>query len=223
MPLSRRAFMTACSSALVSGCVKNPVLENAYTTFRSAFFDDDTQPISRENSKKIPYSSMTVKIGKAPRALLILAYIDPDGTQHWYSGDRVALILKTGRLVQTVGLPDNLRSQRTEGGDPLADSPHKISTPVISERIMEIESGGQRRYLPIRAALHNRGRVKLRILEIDFETVLLEEVNTYETGNWSFTNRFWADAYDGFIWKSEQVISRRLPPLNIEIIKPPAA
>ncbi len=222
MPLSRRAFMTACSSALVSGCVKNPVLENAYTTLRSTFVDDDTQPISREISKKIPYSSMTVKVGKAPRALLILAYIDPDGSQHWYSGDRVALILKAGRLMKTVGLPDNLRGQRIEGGDPLASSPHKITAPVISERIAEIESNGQRRYLPIRAVLHNRGAVRIRILEIDFETVLLEEINTYQIGNWSFINRFWVDAYDGFVWKSEQTISRRLPPLSMEIIKPPA-
>ena len=61
----------------------------------------------------------------------------------------------------------------------------------------------------------------LRIVEIDFDTILVRENCQAKTVNWEFENLYWVDPADGFVWKSRQVIARGFPPVQFEILKPP--
>ena len=65
-------------------------------------------------------------------------------------------------------------------------------------------------------------RQKIVILDLDFDTILIREKSSARAVNWKFENLYWVDIYDGFVWKSRQHFVRGLPPMEIEVLKPPA-
>jgi hypothetical protein len=66
------------------------------------------------------------------------------------------------------------------------------------------------------------GPRKVRIVELDFDTILVRERNVARTLKWRFENLYWVDPGDGFVWKSRQVIARGFAPVQFEILKPAA-
>ena len=105
---SRRQFSAAAISILTAGCYQNPVIENAGSAIKFVVAGADDPPLIRKNIAALPYATITAKIGRAPRTLLVLAYVDGFDL-HWHSGDKAAIVTRHGRVVKTVGLPENLR------------------------------------------------------------------------------------------------------------------
>ena len=221
--LSRRETLAAALGLLAAGCadsLKIPVLANFPDAMRFAVLGQPDIPLKRDDVTKLPYASITAKIGKGPRSLLVLGRYDGDDL-HYLSADRVAVVTRKGRLVKTAGLPQNLKNTQTSVGDPVAGRLHELTESARFVRTVDIDPGSYYG-MPIVSVFEPLGPVTLTILEIEFDTVLVRERNTAKTMRWSYDNYYWVDAYDGFVWKSVQHIVRAFPPIEIEVLKPAA-
>jgi len=176
--------------------------------------------ITREIVDKIPYASISAKVGKGPRSLLILGRYEGEDL-HWLSADNATVVTRAGRVIKTSGFPENVKATDYLGTDPVSQDLHKLSKPRGFSRSIDIDKGNlyglvlDSRFIP-------RGQVEITIAELDLKTVLVEEINTARTIDWKFSNYYWVDAFDGFIWKSVQHIVRSFPPIEIEVLKPAA-
>ena len=218
---TRRSFMLAGGSLLLGGCANSPAISNALDVAKVQVFGHPDLPLRRSTIAKLPYASMTARVGKGPQALLLLARSDGE-EQHWISGlDRSVLALRGGRVVRTFGFPENLKNTRADEIDPVDRLLHKLTGPVRHTRYIDLDRGPHFD-LVMDSVFESLGPQKVRILELDFDTILVREKNSARTLNWRFENYYWVDPSDGFVWKSRQVIARSFPPVHFEILKPPA-
>lgn len=218
--ITRRHILATGAALLAAGCFDNPVLENATAAFKFAAFGADAPPLRRAEVAKLPYASMTAKVGKGPVTLLILAYAERDD-RHWFAGGGQAVVTRHGRVVKTVGLPRNLRQTIAHGMDPLAGPTHQVPSGTRFRREIDYQAE-QRFVLPIESTFERIGPRKITILEIEFETVLVRERNRAPLIDWAFENLYWVDAFDGYVWKSRQHISPDFAAIETEVLKPPA-
>ena len=223
--LARRSLLCATTSLLLAGCLTSPIVSNAFNVAKAQVFGHPDLPLRRRTIAKLPYASMTARVGSGPQALLLLAR-SQGREQHWVSGlDRSVLALSGGRVVRTFGFPENLKNTRAEGPDPVAGGLHKIGQTEQPQmrhtRYIDIDRGTHYG-LVIDSTFHHLGARKIRIVELDFDTILVREQNSARTLNWKFENLYWVDPADGFVWKSKQFIARSFPPVQFEILKPPA-
>ena len=130
-----------------------------------------------------------------------------------------SLVLRGGRLVKTAGLGDDLLFTRALGGDPVDGQLHREGVPPKFSRIVD---AGDSHGLIVDSEFEIIGGEKIMIVEIELRTVLVRERNVARTNNWDFDNYYWIDPGDGFVWKSEQVFARNVPPVRYEILKPAA-
>ena len=206
---------------MLSGCGNNaPAFSQAAETIRNLVLGVPETPIPRATVAKLPYASITAKLGDLPRGLMVLGKKDGD-QQLWVSSNRVALVLRRGRVVRSIGFPQDLRNSRLLTGDPLANAPQRLERQVNYVRELDLANPDYYELL-VDASLEPIKAEKITILEIEFDTILLRERNRARTLSWQFENRYWVDPGDGFVWKSVQHIGRDLPPLQIEVAKPAA-
>ena len=214
-------LLTAIATGL-TGCIQSPVVSNAFKVARSEIFGYPDLPISRSEISAIPQATMSARIGRGPQALLILGQVQ-GREQHWISGiDRSVLVLRGGRVVRTYGFPENLRGTVDLLDDPVNRLLHKLTAPV--SHVREVELAGDhdgRSNLTVESVFEPQGARKITIREIEFDTMLIREVNDARSVQWTYENYYWVDPGDGFVWKSQQYIARSFPAVNFEILKPP--
>lgn len=217
---SRRRVLGAGAALVLAGCGDAPVYSSIGDMVRLATVGLPDQPIERSAVAKLPYATISAKIGKGPRGLMALAQISADELR-WLSSDRISLVTEGGRLVKTAGLPENLRDTQLLGPDPVNKTLHRLAQPVAFDRAVDFDTS--RRFgVPIHSRFDSLGAKKITIVEIEFDTVLVRETNVAKTVNWTFENYYWVDAIDGFVWKSIQHIWRDFPPVDMEVLKPAA-
>jgi hypothetical protein len=216
--MSRRAFFTMISAGAMSGCADSPVLVNAYDALKFLALGLEGEEISRENINKIPYASISAKIGKGPRSMLVLGR--KSGSElHWFSSDNAVIVTANGRIIKTAGFPENITNTVFGNPDPVNRQFHKKNFPEYSHRSIDIDTD-QQFGIPVLSRYKVLGQREISISKIIIKTVLVQEYNISKTVNWNFINYYWVDIYDGFIWKSRQHISRSFSPIDIEILKP---
>jgi hypothetical protein len=209
------------SCLLLDGCITSPIIGNAFDVAKAQVFGHPDLPLRRSTIAKLPYASMTARVGEGPQALLLLARSQGD-EQHWISGlDRSVLALRGGRVVKTFGFPENLKDTRSDSIDPVDRLLHKLTQPVRHTRYLDLDVGPHYG-LVVDSVFESLGPRKVRIVELDFDTILVREQNVARTLNWRFENLYWVDPVDGFVWKSRQSIARGFSPVQFEILKPPA-
>lgn len=218
--LTRRNLIVAGSACTLSGCGVGPVLRNAYDAARFLTVGMPDVEITRQVVDNIPYASISAKVGKGPRSLLILGRYDGKDL-HWLSADNATVVTRAGRVVKTSGFPENMKATNYLGADPVSQDLHKLSEPRAFSRSIDIDKGSfyglvlDSRFVPL-------GEAEINIAELDLRTMLVEEITAARTINWKFSNYYWVDAFDGFVWKSMQHIARSFPPIEIEVLKPAA-
>ena len=218
--LTRRNLVSLGGAFWLSACDISPVLRNAYDAARFLTIGMPDVEISRAIVDNIPYASISAKVGKGPRSLLILGRYD--GTDlHWLSADNATVVTRSGRVVKTSGFPENIRATHFHASDPIAQNLHKQGSQSQFSRSVDIDIGGLYG-LVIDSNFRSHGNVTIEIADLSLRTILLEEVNTARTINWKFSNYYWIDVFDGFVWKSIQHIARSFPPIEIEVLKPAA-
>jgi len=179
----------------------------------------DDLNLTRDEVTRIPYASIAVRFQDNAQSLLVLGRYDGDDL-HWISTQREVLVTRRGRLVQTYGLPDDIRETRFMTDDPVG-KPIEAESGTVCLRTIDLEP----RHVDgivIRSRFENAGRSPLTILGSTHATDEWVEANVAPDLDWSFSNRFWVDADTGFVWKSLQHLSPRLPPLEIIVYRPAA-
>ena len=77
------------------------------------------------------------------------------------------------------------------------------------------------RNLEVKAKIRNKGKVKVDLLGGEKLLTLIEEEIKNDYIGWSEVNKFWVDD-DGYVWKSEQHISPKVPKIVLEVTQKPS-
>ena len=175
--------------------------------------------ITREQAAAIPYASLGYTLDGGNQGLLVLA-TDSGGDLLWTSAAHVVIVTRDGRIVRTVGLGkdlSNLTSQDQSGLPPVAAA---VRAPFFSMRLEDfpdLSLYGVR--LSCRATL--AGRQSVKILGQLIATLRVEEACTSRNPDWSFTDSYWVDKDDGFVWRSRQHVHPKGMLVETEIFRPP--
>lgn len=207
--------LSSCSSLPNSNRIAPGYVE-AFQSIQKALFGYESQTISSNLIDSIPYASLILKIGKGPEGILILES-KRDNKEIWVSADEVYIAINNGRIVSTQGLINNLTNLIL---------PYKLSDLIFME-----ENTVYKYYytydfpslnnLEVDAILKHKGKVEVTILGQSKDLFLIEEFIRSDYLGWSVKNLFWIDE-EGFVWKSEQNISPKLPPIYFEVTKKPS-
>ena len=215
-------FFIIFSFIIINSCAQNPnIASSSYSAIFSLIGETllkKDNSISPEIIESIPYASSLINFKKSPKSLIILQTKVKD-TYTWVSSDSRVFLTKNGRIVGTMGLPNDL---------------YKIERPNISfEEILN--KTGSINYvtyysfkkptlnnLKVEISVEVIGRKKINIFGNEKDLILVEERLISKKINWKRTNRFWIDPKTYFVWKSIQNISPKLPELTLEITKKPA-
>jgi hypothetical protein len=216
VPLARRLFLTGAATILCPSCGDTWV-KTVPQAMRTAFSKGDDLHVTREDIERIPYASLAVRFEDYPQALLILGRAD-GADLHWISNEREVIVTRRGRVVKTSGLPDDLKSTRFLTDDPVGRAAGAFASDRTCARMIDIEP----RHLDgivVRSQFDNAGSETLTILDSNLSTDVWIESNRAPVLDWEFKNRFWADSRSGFVWKSVQYVSPRLPPLELVVFR----
>ena len=204
-----------CSSINLSNNIAPGYVE-AFETLNTAILGYEKNPFPKELIYQLPYASMLVKIGKGPEGLMILES-KKEKQELWVSADEVLLGITEGRIISTEGLINNLTDLT-------------LSREV--KKISEVEEGFTYKnyysfknpdlfFLEVEAVYKILGSETVSLFDREVDLNLIEERLENKFLGWKVTNRYWLDE-EGFIWKSEQHISPKLPAIKIEVTKKPS-
>lgn len=207
---------------ILSGCNSIPMNNIApgylqtFESIKNALIGYENNTITRQLVDNIPYASMTLKIGKGPKGLMILeSAMNEEYT--WISADSLYLIIKNGRIIKTEGLDNDLKRIIFPSLDfkKILDGSVKKFKAYYSYENPELNN------LELEFSYKVKEREIINILDKKIELLLINEKITNDYYGWRFTNQYWIDE-DFFIWKSIQTISPKIPEFNIEITKKPS-
>ena len=205
---------TSCASIDTSRIA--PGYSEAFKALKNAIVGYEDKLVTKELVENIPYASASMKIGKGPTGLIILESINSDRLT-WVSADGVFLVTRNGRVIKTAGLHNNLT---------------ELNTPIKKKGLLDQDSQITYSYyfsydlpylrnMEVKARINNKGEVKVDLLGGQRLLTLIEEEISNDYIGWNAVNRFWIDK-EGFVWKSEQHISPKVPKLVIEVTKKPS-
>ena len=193
-------------------------MEKAFSSVSTAFSGGDETPITRNRINKIPYATMSAKVGDGPRALIVLGRADGFNL-HWFAADRTVMVTRHGRLVRTAGLPFNLKGTRLLGDEPLTTMGRRREGVPPYKR--EIDLAPPNRYgVIIDATVEELGPETIEISELSFETVAYRESCRARDMDWKFTNFYWVSPSNGLLWKSLQHAHPEIPAIELQLLKP---
>ena len=215
---TRRTVLFGGVGLLASGCIESPVISNFASVMRSAAFGGPDLPLKREAVTKLPYASMTARVGRGPQDFLVLGKID-GRDQHWVASDKSILVIRGGRLVRTVGFNENLLGTIDVGEDPVDKQLHVVENGASYTRLVDMDFK-QSFGVPIDSTFEVLGDAKIEIVELTFDTIVVRERSSVRTFQWDFENIYWVDPEDGFVWRSRQHFTRSLPPITYDVLKP---
>ena len=206
----------------IISCAQNPnLVPSSYTTILNLIGESiftKESGINPDIINSIPYASSLINFKKSPKSLIILQSKKED-TYTWVSADRRVFLTKKGRVIGTIGLPNDL---------------YKINRPSISfKEILDKENltnyiayysfkKPNLNNLKVEISIDVIGSRKIKTFQGLKDLILVEERLVSKKINWKTTNKYWVDPETYFVWKSEQNISPKLPTLTFEITKKPA-
>ena len=203
-------FLISCSS-LNNGKIA-PGYFQAFESITNLIFGYDNQ-IDPQIIENIPFASIKVRIGNGPEALMILQRVNGD-EYTWVSADEVYLVIKNGKIIKTQGLPNNLFEKLTsfQGWKNILDKDELISYYSFSNP--EFNN------LKVLSQYSSSGNAELELTFGKKQLSLVNERILAKSIGWKKTNSYWLDD-NGFVWRSTQHISPRLPPIYYEVTKKP--
>lgn len=213
-----RTSLALCLLPVLAACSDSPVALKAVRAMRATVFGAPDLDITRETVSKVPYASMSARVGRGVPALLLLSHSQGDD-RYWRAGGEAVVVLRHGRIVHTAGFAENIVGARILGEDPLEYGLHRLTGEREYALTLDTRPGGSFEQ-PIDCRLTPIGDRKITIVEIEFDTVLVEEACRARLVPWTYTNRYWVDPVDGFVWQSEQHFVRSQPAMKYSVLKP---
>jgi len=214
-PIFSFLFLLASCSTIDTSRIA-PGYTEAFKAMKNVIVGYEDQLVTNELVNNIPYASSSMKIGKGPTGLIILESISSEKLT-WVSADGVFLVTRNGRVIKTAGLNNNLIG---------------FNGPYRKTNLLNQVDGTSYSYyfsydvpylrnLEVKATINKKGEVKVNLLGGERLLTLIEEEISNNFIGWSAVNKFWIDK-DGFVWKSEQHISPKVPKIILEVTKKPS-
>jgi hypothetical protein len=207
---------------LIISCAQNPnIIPSSYSTMFNSLSNslfNEQDGISPEVIANIPYASSLINFNKSSKSLIILQSKNSD-VYTWVSSDKRIFFTENGRIVGTVGLPNDL---------------YKIKRPEISfSQILDGTSltnyiayysfrKPELNNLRVEISIEVLGEDKIILLGQERNLILVEERLVSKKINWKTINRYWVDPENYFVYKSQESISPKLPVLTFQVTKKPA-
>lgn len=208
------SFVYSCASLDSSKIA--PGYVEAFSTIKNLLFDQSNDQITSVLVNEIPYASLVLKIGKGKPGLLILESVSDLG-EIWVSSDKVYLVIKEGRIIKTSGLKNNLTDYKSN-----------LSLKSILLSDLDLNSLAYYSFEPpilnnlrVSTSIEIRDSKSVKLLNQEISLTLIEESVVNKYLGWKFKNQFWLDS-KGFVRKSKQYVSPKLPPFYLEVTKKPA-
>lgn len=190
-----------------------------WPTLQRATMGAPDDSIARDRISEVPLASISARIGRNARGMMVLMRRQGE-LLYWYAQNNLILVTRFGRVVQTGGLPSNLRGIAPMGDDPFAVGPHLLTDPVTTTYIYDVETEEGYSAIAVDAKLEVVRKEEITISGLQFETLRLRERCKARAYKWKFENHYWVDAYDGLVWRSRQEFSPELPSISLETLKP---
>lgn len=206
-------FLTGCAS-LPNNIA--PGYVDTFKTVKGFIVGYPDNIVTSDLIRNIPYASMSLKIGKGPRGLVILESIN-EKELTWVTADPIYLVTKHGRIIKTEGLDNDLVETlypKINFEQIFADNNTNLNAYYSYENpsLFNLE-------LVLNYTLDSPEQVK--ILDKTMELSKITETVNNKFLGWKFSNFYWVDE-DFFVWKSEQIINPKLPIFKIEVTKKPS-
>ena len=205
----------------LSGCASlpnniAPGYVDTYKTIKGFIVVYPDNVVSRQLVNNIPYASMSLKIGKGPKGLIILESINEEELT-WITADPIYLVVKNGRIIKTEGLENDLSE---------TIYPKTNFKQIFAEDIKNLTAY----YSYKNPSLFNLEVVLYYSIDSPEEVIILDETRELSKVTeivrndflgWKFSNFYWVDK-DFFVWKSEQIINPTIPVFQLEVTKKPS-
>jgi hypothetical protein len=191
--------------ALTALAACSPVSSGSMQAVRLAIHGETVHPTA-ESVAASPYYQLQAN-GPDGEAILVLGKVE-DGRLGWYGQGDDIVFTRNGLLIKTVGFPENLQATLFSGADPFEQGLQRLTTPATYTRTMDF-APGYRGGVAMQATLTPGEMDDVDILGTIHHLRRYDEHLTGPAGN--FTNRYWVDPADGFIWKSRQYAAPGFP------------
>lgn len=231
LAMKRLARLVAATGAvLLAGCSSgsNTVYERLGPLLQERIFGGpvfgDAPPVeappelTRAALDEIPFATIALRSGDAPRAFIV-PVADNGGYLNYQDVARRGIVMLGGLVTGTHGFGYDLDSVRHAVNDPIVVPTPLAQWPVELARNYSFTLRGQLDYeIAVQCSVERGAREIVEIVERAFEVVRV--VETCVNPQRRFVNTYWVDPGSGFIWKSEQWVGPRIPPMTVEIIRP---
>ena len=208
LALSATLWLAGCSTSM----------QKTIETFGYVFNKPDDIVLTSSELRALPYASAYIKVGDVPQALVILAYVDGP-RMSWVSADGVMFVTQYGRLIKTVGLPNDLRYLGSLDKDPLKTSRVDKTPSMVWYSVAEWSKKYTSGY-PLSMHYTQRGNEVLNIMDHSYKTTIVEEYVVTAPDEERWLNHFWIDEQTGQVRKFQQQLGPSLPMIEMTFLKP---
>jgi hypothetical protein len=218
--LTRRSFLTVAGAGLVVGCTDTSSLQLVKDSFSLVGPTGSAYPRTRQQVDELAYAQMGVRVGNGARGIMVLAEVQGDELQ-WISANRIMLKTRRGRIMRSVGLPEDLSDCRLFGPD-LLDQYHFDKPNAPLETLRRNIDVGSKFGISILSKFTVEGSETVTILDQKFDTIRVREDQQSDGAKWQHPNRYWLSLRSPLAWRSIQYISPSMAPIEMEMLKRPA-
>jgi hypothetical protein len=208
---------------LVSGCSSSGASDYTlyYQMLRQSFAGGfgGSPHVTKDQAAAIPYASIGYRLNDGPEQLLVLA-TDSGAEQLWTSGAHVVIVTRSGRIVRTVGLAQDVSAVTPQKGQQIfapAEARGKNLSSVRLEDFPSIPTYG----VAVKCTTLPKGLETIVILGRGVTTRKVDEACRSDQLDWSFTDNYWIDPGSALVWRSIQHVGPKGEKIEIETLRPP--
>jgi len=166
----------------------------------------------------LPYASLYARINDGPRIFVVLGY-NENGQQKWITRDQSMLVTAHGRLIKTLGLPDNLMNVSNLQQDPLAKG-LSLTNGQHWTRIVQWTGQGKFQSATVSSTFERGDDEVLTIAGNRIPCRVWHEALRIDSLGREWQNTFWIDNSSGQVVQSRQMLAADTFPVEITILKP---
>ncbi len=215
LTLFRMLVVVFCMPGL-TGCSQQ--LSQLGRDFRLALWGRQDVSMTPQQVAQLPYASAYLKVGKAPRVFVVLAFADNQQLQ-WVTADKSSVTTHFGRLVKTQGLGEDIQQVTQQDTDPLSLGLLKPATPKQWRTVVswsQVLRGGY----DLQSVFENKGTETLTILNTPRQAVRFDEQVTVPALGKRYTNQYWLDPTSGQVIQSYQYMGPNMALVQFTVLKP---
>lgn len=210
--MNRRQVLTAATAGLLTGACSSPTARSLTKVLDMTISSKPAYP--EDYPDKLPYASIAAQIDNGSPSLLILGKI-ADNDLHWISTDREVMVTRFGRIMQTVGLPENIDVTELITRDFLEPDSPRLETYQRTIDIAKSRAFG----VPIESRIRVLNTSVQKAGSREISLTQIEELCQAKDLNWQFTNQYWVDA-NNYCWRSKQSLGLSGKTLSFIVTKP---